>query len=166
MIAKTTSHNVTILRVATSRELGSIDEIATKDDLIALYAGLKLNGNRSRDIHYQVRDWPEAFELAAALDEVRGSSANRVVAIDAGPGVHPRFGVHLVPAQHDPVSYAFNGDSYPDGLVISVGHGPRAVITTDTGSRYYRYKLTARWIKQGGTWNLVRGHISSYNREL
>ena len=66
----------------------------------------------------------------------------------------------------DAVSYAFNGDCYPDGLVVSVGTGVKQVVTTDTGSRYYR-KVSRHgdvsWIKEGGTWTLVKGHTRRWN---
>ena len=77
--------------------------------------------------------------------------------VDAGPYVHPRYDVIEAPAVGDPVSYAFNGDSYPDGTITKIGKNHK-IITTSTGSRYYRRKLTAKWAKQGGTWGLVKGH--------
>lgn len=62
-----------------------------------------------------------------------------------------------------PVSYAFNGDYHPDGEITKVGTGPKARVTTSTGSVYYRWKKTASWIKAGGTWRMVHGHVDRRN---
>lgn len=83
------------------------------------------------------------------------------VAVDNGNSVWPRFGVTRVPAVGEPVSYACNGDSYPDGVVTKVSAALR--ITTDSGNVYRRKGTTGAWVKEGGTWRLVHGHVSALN---
>lgn len=85
--------------------------------------------------------------------------------VDNGPYVHPRYDVIEPPTVGNLVSYGFNGDYYPDGEVVRVGKSHK-IITTSTGNRYYRRKLTGSWIKQGGTWSLVRGHRRELNPEF
>lgn len=86
------------------------------------------------------------------------------VAVDRGKNVWPRFSVARVPQVGEPVSYAFNGDSYPDGVVTKVSKALR--ITTDSGNVYRRKGTTGAWIKAGGAWRLVRGHVSALNPSL
>lgn len=69
-----------------------------------------------------------------------------------------------VPAVGDPVSYSFNGDSYPDGHVTKVSKTLR--VTTSSGKVYRRKGLTGAWIAEGGTWSLGFGHVSKRNPEF
>lgn len=87
------------------------------------------------------------------------------IVADHGPAVWPRFAIIVRPAVGDPVSYGFNGDYYPDGHITYVGTSLRE-IRTSTGNTYYRRKKSAAWIKKGGTWGLVRGHIDRRNPEF
>lgn len=87
------------------------------------------------------------------------------LSVDHGEHVHPRYEVIEAPAVGDPVSYGFNGDYYPDGEIVKISKNHK-IITTSTGSRYYRRKQTGRWVKQGGTWSLVRCHRSELNPEF
>lgn len=94
-------------------------------------------------------------EASAALLE------GEIVA-DQGAHVWPRFRVISPPAVGDAVSYAFNGDYTPDGTVVSVSKSLR-VVKTSTGNVYYRRRKSAAWIRKGGTWGLVAGHVSRRN---
>lgn len=85
------------------------------------------------------------------------------VAADYGSNVSPRYDVVRVPKVGDLVSYSFNGDTYPCGKIVSVGKGAKRIVKTDTGATFYRRKLTGSWIKEGGTWSLVLGHIREQN---
>lgn len=91
------------------------------------------------------------------------NDGNVYVATDSGPCVSPRFDVIAAPKAGDLVSYAFNGDYYPCGKIVSVGSGSKMVVKTDTGAVFYRYKLTGSWVKKGGTWTLVQGHSNEKN---
>jgi hypothetical protein len=68
------------------------------------------------------------------------------------------------PKVGDKVSYAFNGDYYPDGEIVKVTKTYQ--VTTSTGSKYRRRKLSGTWVKVGGTWSMVHGHISRSNMEF
>jgi hypothetical protein len=107
-------------------------------------------------VNHDIKTWDDAVKLAT----------------EAGPdwipteteGWSPRFGVTQPPKVGDKVSYAFNGDYYPDGEVVSVGTGPRMTVTTSSGRRYNRFRKTGTWRSSGGgTWSLVQGHHDQRN---
>jgi len=79
-------------------------------------------------------------------------------------GITPRYDIVEAPAVGDEVSYTFNGDYYPDGVITKVSK--KFQVTTSTGSKYYRRGQSACWIKTGGTWALVKGHVSDRNQEF
>jgi hypothetical protein len=131
---------------------------ATPEDVAELRLALSEKaGARMHRAHYGV----STFEAAVALAELLGAP---YTAADHGPHTHPRYTVFVMPHVGDAVSYSFNGDSYPDGEIVKVGTGPKAVIVTSTGSRYYRNGPHApSWTKQGGTWSLISGHHNERN---
>jgi hypothetical protein len=111
-------------------------------------------------------DWKSfkrAEQVAAELNEIHGKPI--YLATDSGPHVSPRYDVIVIPQVGDEVSYSFNGDTYPDGKITFVSDASKnfRIIKTDTGSVYYRRKLAGGWLKVGGTWSLVRGHINERN---
>lgn len=75
--------------------------------------------------------------------------------------VLPHCDIIRAPALGDPVSYSFNGDSYPDGVITNISNSLK-VITTSTGHKYYRRKESGAWLR-GGTWALVHGHVETRN---
>lgn len=85
------------------------------------------------------------------------------IGIDQGANWSPRFDVVEAPAIGDAVSYAFNGDSYPDGHITHITPGTLRVVKTDTGSVYYRRGNSGRWVKKGGTWSMIDGHHNDRN---
>ena len=76
-----------------------------------------------------------------------------------------RFNIVEAPVVGDEVSYAFNGDSYPDGTIVSVSKSFKK-ITTSTGNVYFRSKNSGCWLKSGGTWSMVAGHVRKQNPEF
>ena len=102
-------------------------------------------------------DWT-TFARAEAAAEHAGED---YIAVDKGAGVYPRFDVIRKPQVGDQVSYAFNGDSYPDGEIKSISPSLKVIVTT-TGHKFYRNKQSGNW-KMEGTWSLIRGHISKQN---
>ena len=81
----------------------------------------------------------------------------------------------------DPVSYAFNGDAYPDGLVAKI---TKKFLTTTTGKKYSLHLYSDRELIKdetgrtvdaidvmregfrsvnGGTWALFHGHVYEQN---
>jgi len=100
------------------------------------------------------------YETREEAEDIIEAFPGRIIA-DAGPHRSPRFSIVTPPAVGDKVSYAFNGDSYPDGEVVRVSKSLR-VVTTSTGSKFYRRRESGAWV-QNGTWSLVRGHVSERN---
>lgn len=87
--------------------------------------------------------------------------SDKYIATDAGRCRSPQFDVQRRPQVGDKVSYAFNGDYYPDGTIVKISPTLKK-ITTDTGSSYYRLRNTGTW-KLNKTWSLVHGHINERN---
>jgi len=87
--------------------------------------------------------------------------SDKYIATDAGRSCSPRYDVISRPQVGDEVSYAFNGDYYPDGTITKISPTLKK-ITTDTGSTFYRVRQTGSW-KKNGTWSLVHGHIDKRN---
>lgn len=103
----------------------------------------------------------EAQQIAWGASAVTGE---RHIVTDAGEHCSPRIDVVRCPAVGDPVSYAFNGDSYPDGEIVSVSE-TLGVIRTSTGNRYTRVKQTGGW-RRNGTWWLISGHRNDRNPHI
>lgn len=101
------------------------------------------------------------MEAEVEADRRAEQEGGRWVAVDRGGHTFPRYSVTRVPEVGDAVSYAFNGDSYPDGKVVRV---TKTQITTDTGKIYRRKGLTAAW--KSGSWTLVLGHEHRWNPEV
>lgn len=110
-------------------------------------------------------DLVRAQRIAAEATSLTGDDWD---AIDNGEWVSPRYDVIRVPRVGDKVSYAFNGDSYPDGEIVSVSARAKGfrIVKTDTGGVYYRRKQSGAWIKKGGTWSLIQGHQRRWNPEF
>lgn len=89
------------------------------------------------------------------------STGRLYIASDDGAHTSHRYAAKPVPRVGDPVSYAFNGDSRPDGEVASISKSLK-VITTTTGNHYYRWRATASW-RRDRTWWLVAGHRDERN---
>lgn len=107
-----------------------------------------------------------SFEYAQILAKSASECTGKTyLAIDSGPWTSPRYDVIEAMTVGEPVSYGFNGDYYPDGEIVKIGKNHR-IITTSTGARYYRRKLTGVWLKTGGTWALVSGHRNDKNPEF
>lgn len=104
------------------------------------------------------------FDTYEAAVVIAGLAGDKYIAIDNGEYVSPRYDVIEAPQVGDLVSYAFNGDSYPDGTITSISKSLK-IITTSSGRRYYRRKLTGTW-KYSKTWSLVHGHHHKRNPEL
>jgi hypothetical protein len=108
---------------------------------------------------------PQDIMVAARLIQENSVYLGRIEkGAQKGPHVHPRFSAIEVPQVGDEVSYTFNGDYYPDGTVTRVSKS--LVITTSEGHRYYRKGASGTWKQTGGTWSLIRGHISERNQEF
>jgi len=109
-------------------------------------------------------DWD--METSEKIAEHMTAKTGEVhVAVDKGNGCWPRHDVIRAPAVGDEVSYGFNGDYYPCGVITAVSKTLQKV-TTDTGAVFRRRKQSASWMKPGGTWSLVQGHHRRWNPEF
>lgn len=110
--------------------------------------------------------WRDLSSAQAACDEANTFNAtNKFFTEDRGSNVSPRYSVLTYPEIGDEVSYAFNGDSHPDGVITKISK-TKKVIETSTGNRFYRrHDASGRWVLQG-TWTLIQGHISKQNPEF
>jgi hypothetical protein len=109
---------------------------------------------------HKIASLVEAEALAAALTERDGALW---LPVDRSRSTWPRYSVTKAPAVGDEVSYGFNGDYYVCGVVVSVTKGTAHTVRTDTGHTFRRSKLTASWLRTGGTWSLVAGHHTNKN---
>ena len=104
----------------------------------------------------------ECYEQAMLIAiQATTTTGKEYLPIDNGENVSPRYDVIKAPAVGDKVSYAFNGDFYPDGEIVKISASGK-VITTSSGKKYYRRGLTASW-KNSKIWSLVQGHHEEHN---
>lgn len=107
-------------------------------------------------------DWREMADaecIANQLNELAGYT--RFLATDAGEHTSPRYDICEAPKVGAEVSKSFNGDSYPEGTIVSTSKSFR-VIKTSTGLTFYRRRLTGAWINNN-TWSLIEGHHDERN---
>ena len=114
--------------------------------------------DRSWKCSWDIKDFAMAESLAEQATEMFGE---KFVGADRGAHVAPRYEFTRVPKVGDKVSYSFNGDTYPDGEIVTITN--KYQVTTSTGHKYRRKGLTAAWLRTGGTWCLVEGHHYEQN---
>jgi hypothetical protein len=108
--------------------------------------------------NWNIKTLSDAVLLAAAETKITGKLH---IACDYGDHCSPRYYIAEVPAVGEPVSYAFNGDYYPCGVVTAVSKTLKKIVTSE-GRTFYRRRLTGCW-KSDGVWSLVGGHIERQN---
>jgi hypothetical protein len=108
-----------------------------------------------------LESYADALALAGKANALQNGYS--YLATDAGPHCYPRFDVVKAPEVGAAVSYGFNGDYRPDGVIIRVSGTDSRIVTTSTGTRYYRRKLSGTWLQAGGTWALVAGIVDERN---
>lgn len=116
-------------------------------------------------------DW-RTYKAAA---EVAAMLGPKYQATDAGPYCSPRYDVIDLPQVGQEVSYAFNGDYYPCGKIVSISAGPafRRIVAEDVNGRKYVFHRRCRsgepvggaWIMDG-TWSMIQGHHDRRNPEF
>jgi len=77
------------------------------------------------------------------------------IAIDNGAHTSPRYDVICALQTLDPISYYFNGDSYPCGYIKTISKSLKK-ITTTTGETFYRRKQSGAWL-MNRQWSMIRG---------
>lgn len=112
--------------------------------------------------HENRNDW-KTFAAAEEIAKVLGAE---FIATDAGEWVSPRYDVQRLPKVGEKVSYTFNGDTYPCGIIESVSKaaGHRRIVADENGTKhvFWRRRLSGSWVKDG-TWSLTGGHINERN---
>jgi hypothetical protein len=106
---------------------------------------------------HDFKTFEQAQEVADAASIFEGVD---YIATDAGAHTSPRYDVIKAPQLLDPVSYSFNGDSYPCGYIKTISKTMKKITTTD-GHTFYRYKQTGSWMRK--CWYMVGGHIEERN---
>lgn len=109
-------------------------------------------------------DWRTMEQAEQVAADLTGKLGVRYITTDAGKHVSPRYDVIACPVVGAEISYAFNGDSYPDGKIKSISASLKR-IESDTGRVYFRRRLSGAWISEG-TWSMQYGHVSTYNRSV
>lgn len=100
-----------------------------------------------------------------AAKEVAAALGSDYIATDAGPNVSPRYDIIKLPKVGDKVSYAFNGDSYPCGVITAISASLKVISVSEPGVRFYRVKETGSW-RFNRTWFLTSGHCYKQNPEF
>jgi hypothetical protein len=112
--------------------------------------------------HYETpNDWKSFAQVTKIARLLSVNTGRTFLPVDHGSHTSPRYGIVEPPKVGDAVSYSFNGDSYPDGYVEKITKTFQ--ITTTTGHKYLRRKLSANWLRTGGTWSLIPGHVYEQN---
>jgi hypothetical protein len=107
------------------------------------------------------RDAESFVEAETWARYITAMTGDAYLPVDNTESTYPRFEVIRAPKIGDPVSYGFNGDYTPDGVIVKIS--PKWMITTSTGHTYRRKGLRKSWLQPGGTWGLVDGHIDERN---
>lgn len=105
-------------------------------------------------------DWNSYEEVENIAKLVSEYSNQKYLPVDNGESVSPRFDIVKAPFIGEEVSQYFNGDSYPEGKIVKISESHR-VITTSTGKKFYRYKQSGSWRRNG--FSLISGHHSERN---
>lgn len=119
----------------------------------------------SPDGRTRIRSLEEAEEVVAFLKNV--GHRVRYWAEDRGANVSPRYAVIRAFQIGEPVSYGFNGDSYPCGRIVSITGTDHRIITVQNHNgvveKFWRRKKTGSWKTSGGTWSLQHGWHNERN---
>lgn len=103
-----------------------------------------------------------SMELAEKIADAASVYAGvDYLAVDRGSSVSPRYDVILAPQQFDKVSYYFNGDSYPCGVIKSISKSYKRIVTSE-GQVFYRRKQSGAWI-YAKTWSMIDGWHNDRN---
>jgi hypothetical protein len=108
-------------------------------------------------------DWTSFGQVCIIAQYLTAMTGKTYLGADAGSSTTPRYDIIEAPQVGDPISYGFNGDYYPDGHIERITKNWMVVSTT--GSKYNRSRQGAGtgWLKVGGTWSMVAGHIFEQN---
>ena len=133
----------------------------------------ELNGY-SRLYSHRLETYEQAIAAAERLSEEQGA---QYWAEDRGAHVSPRYAVIRAFTIGEPVSYGFNGDSYPAGRIVAMSALPKGsskaeghrIITVQNHNgnvrKFWRRRLSGSW-KYDQTWSLQHGWHNDRNPSL
>lgn len=121
--------------------------------------------DRSWIARHEIRSFEHAQEIAQQANALTQPESVEYIAIDSGQGCWPRYDVVTAPRVGDAVSRSLNGDYYPDGEIVKISGQNNRIVTTSTGRRYFRHRLSGTWIADKH-WALAAGHINRLNPEF
>lgn len=125
----------------------------------------KVEDDKNEPASGESRIWSNFRERDYAADIASQANAlkdgDTYVVEDRGSNVTPRYGVIRLFKVGDEVSYTFNGDTYPDGTIVSISK-TLILIKTSTGRSYFRRGESGSWVRDR-TWTLISGHHSERN---
>lgn len=114
---------------------------------------------------YQCRvDWAnreQAEFVAKEINEIYGFQTPRYYVVDYGPNCSPRWDVVRDFQVDEFVSRGFNGDYYPEGVVVKK---TRTSFTTSTGLTFRKNR--AGFYLYDRMWAAVHGHKNERNPHL
>jgi hypothetical protein len=105
---------------------------------------------------WEIKSLEQATMIARDASVFTGQT---YIPIDEGEYVSPRYSVMKSFHAGDDVSRGFNGYYYPEGYIVKITD---RIITTSTGMKFYRKKLTSSWL-YNRMWHLCSGHIYEQN---
>lgn len=100
-------------------------------------------------------DWTSRAEVDRIARYLTAMTGDLYVGTERGTS----FDIVRAPKVGDEVSYSFNGDTYPDGVVVKVTKTLQ--VKTSTGKTYRRHGQTGSWTNNA--WSLIPGHIYEQN---
>lgn len=111
-----------------------------------------------------VSDWDLKTFTDAEIEAAKQTAETGVymIPVDREQWTSPRYGVISAPKIGDKVSYAFNGDYYPAGVITKISKNNFRKITTSTGEIFWRRNNSASW-KYNQTWSMVSGWLDDKN---
>lgn len=113
---------------------------------------------------HDITSFEHAEQIASQANALIGAGT-ALIPIDSGEHCWPRYDVVEASKVGDKVSRCINGDYYPDGEIVKVSGQNSRIVTTSTGRKYYRRRLSGAWIADK-FYSMVSGHISRLNPEF
>ena len=113
---------------------------------------------------HDITSFEHAAQIASQANAMVGAGTI-LIPVDNGEWCSPRYEVVQAPKVGDKVSRCINGDYYPDGEIVKVSGQNNRIVTTSTGRKYYRRRLSGAWIADK-FYSMVNGHIHRLNPEF
>lgn len=113
---------------------------------------------------HDITSFEHAEQIASQANALIGAGT-ALIPIDSGEHCWPRYDVVEAPKVGDKVSRCINGDYYPDGEIVKVSGKNNRIVTTSTGRKYYRRRLSGAWVADK-FYSMVFGHVSRLNPEF